>query len=57
MPRTNPIDVLKEMLLTRGIKITEDSFDETWFRDEPVDAGLRPARFQYVADSYQFFSR
>jgi hypothetical protein len=40
MPPANPIDVLKEMLLTRGIKINEDSFDEAWFRDEPVDGGL-----------------
>jgi hypothetical protein len=40
MPRANPIDVLKELLLTRGIKINEDSFDEAWFRDEPLDGGL-----------------
>jgi hypothetical protein len=40
MPRHNPIDVLKAMLLKRGEKINEDSFDEAWFRDEPEDGGL-----------------
>lgn len=40
MPRANPIDVLKEMLVKRGVKINEDSFDEAWFLDESVDVGL-----------------
>jgi hypothetical protein len=38
--RANPIDVLKEMLLKRGVKINEDSFDDAWFTEEAVDIGL-----------------
>ncbi len=40
IPGANPIDVLKEMLLKRGIEINEDSFDEAWFKEEYEDAGL-----------------
>lgn len=40
MPHTNPIDVLKVMLLARRITINEDSFDDAWFVEEAVDGGL-----------------